>query len=519
MTTEDRKHIQEISMGREDRKPLHSRTEHPGLNPQAGRGGLADLLPDWAVQRSEVFNLPAPLTLGLIALALLAAVLSPLLADNTRLAMAIGFGIVGLGAVLLLHKWPILGLASIGFLSLVVPFSIGTGSETGINITAILIIVMTGLWLLDMIAFQRRIQLLPFKPVFVVFALCVVAFVAFAFGQLNWFPTRAAPITAQIGGLMIFILSACAFLLYAHQIKSENQLKWVVLVFFIAGFANITLRGFDFLRPYIFKIFVREAVLGAMFLNWLIALAAGQALINHKLPAFWRILLLGLIILFFYQHLTKNRDWTSGWLPALISLMVVVLIYRPRLGALLGVLGLVILLATPMVISGLMNEGDNTYSILTRLEAWKILWEIIKVSPLLGVGMANYYWYTPLFRILGYRVSFNSHNNYVDIAAQTGLIGLVVFVWLLWEIWLVGWNTLKKAPEGFPRAYVAGALAGLVGTAAAGMLGDWILPFVYNVGLPGFRASVFTWVFLGGLLAMGRLYLLPSGAGETVSAP
>jgi hypothetical protein len=34
------------------------------------------------------------------------------------------------------------------------------------------------------------------------------------------------------------------------------------------------------------------------------------------------------------------------------------------------------------------------------------------------------------------------------------------------------------------------------------MLGDWFLPFIYNVGYEGFRSSVLAWVFLGGLLAL-----------------
>lgn len=496
-----------------------TKTEYSGSESREDYGGLAALLPDWMIRRIDVLNLPAPLTLGLIALALLIAAFSPFLARNLRITMLVILGIIGLAAALLLHKTPILGLASIPFLSLAVPVTIGTGSQSGINITAIMILFMAGLWLLDMVVNQRKIQLLPLKPVFAALVLCAIAVVAFAFGQLNWFPTRPAPITAQIGGLMIFLLSAGAFLLYAHQIQSENELKWVVLIFFIVGFANIFLRGFDFMQPYIFTVFVREAVLGALFLNWLIALAAGQALCNPRLAPFWRIVLAGFIVLFFYQHLSRNRDWVSGWLPALISLMVVVFLYRPRLGVLLGMLGLAYFMVSPGVLASLLGEGDNPYSVLTRLEAWKIMWEIIKVSPLLGVGMANYYWYTPMFKILGYRVSFNSHNNYIDIVAQIGVIGFAIFAWLLWEIWLVGWNTLKKAPEGFSRAYVIGALAGLVGTAASGMLGDWILPFVYNVGLPGFRASVFTWVFLGGLMAMAKLYLLPANTDVQASAP
>jgi hypothetical protein len=54
---------------------------------------------------------------------------------------------------------------------------------------------------------------------------------------------------------------------------------------------------------------------------------------------------------------------------------------------------------------------------------------------------------------------------------------------------------------------VIAAIGGLAGTAFAGLLGDWVIPFVYNVGLNGYRMSVFAWVFLGGLLAVAKLVL------------
>jgi len=64
-------------------------------------------------------------------------------------------------------------------------------------------------------------------------------------------------------------------------------------------------------------------------------------------------------------------------------------------------------------------------------------------------------------------------------------------------------------PEGFARAYVYGALGGLAGTLVAGMLADWLIPFVYNVGLAGFRTSVLAWLFLGGLVAMEQVIAQP----------
>ncbi len=151
--------------------------------------------------------------------------------------------------------------------------------------------------------------------------------------------------------------------------------------------------------------------------------------------------------------------------------------------------------------------SSDTYSISTRVDAWGIILEIVKVNPVLGLGFANYYWYTPLFQIRGWMVSFNSHNNYVDIIAQTGLLGLAAFLWLFLEIGRVGWRLLNRVPEGFPKAYVYGALAGLVGTLVAAALGDWVLPFTYNIGMAGFRTGVLAWLFLGGLVALETMYM------------
>jgi hypothetical protein len=49
-----------------------------------------------------------------------------------------------------------------------------------------------------------------------------------------------------------------------------------------------------------------------------------------------------------------------------------------------------------------------------------------------------------------------------------------------------------------------GALGGIVGTLVCGALGDWVIPFVYNIGMNGFRASVFAFLFMGGVLAINR---------------
>jgi O-antigen ligase len=110
-----------------------------------------------------------------------------------------------------------------------------------------------------------------------------------------------------------------------------------------------------------------------------------------------------------------------------------------------------------------------------------------------------------------WNVEFSSHNNWVDIIAQTGILGLSIVLAFAFSMGRVGLRLFRVSPDGFPRAYAAASVAGLVATLVSGMLGDWFLPFIYNIGLNGMRSSILFWVFMGGLLS---LYMNPGLVGR-----
>jgi O-antigen ligase len=182
--------------------------------------------------------------------------------------------------------------------------------------------------------------------------------------------------------------------------------------------------------------------------------------------------------------------------------MVVLWLRSWRLGFVVTLAGGTLLAFVYPVIYSQIYTPIQEYSTVSRFSTWPIMIEMIKASPLIGLGPANYYHYTPLYPLLGFYVKFNSHNNYLDILAQIGLLGMGVFLWLIFEIGRLGWKLRAVVEDGFSRGYVNGALAGLAATLAAGFMVDWFLPFLYNIGIPGFRASVFAWLFLGGLVSL-----------------
>jgi hypothetical protein len=411
--------------------------------------------------------------------------------------------LVGGGAALIFWRWPPAGLVALVAASLVVPFEVGTGTQTTLNAAVLLVALLLGLWLLDVVVRRRRAWLLPSRPVYALLALVGAAVLAFLAGQLPWFPASAAPLFSQLGGLAVYGLSAGAFLLAAHQVRDRCWLERLTWVFLALGGLYVAGRLLPPLGRLTGGVFQRGST-GSLFWVWLVALASGQALFNRRLGDAWRLALGALAVAALYVGLVQSRSWASGWLPPVTALVAVLWAGAPRWRW-----GLV-LVGVPAVALGWQRLFDlvmvnEEYSAMTRWEAWRILAEIVRVSPLLGLGPANYYWYTPLYPILGWHVRFNSHNQYVDLVAQTGILGLACFLWFAWETWRLGGGLRERLPDGFERAYVCGALGGLVGTMAAGMLADWVLPFVYNIGLFGFRASVLGWLFLGGLVCLEQL--------------
>ncbi len=327
----------------------------------------------------------------------------------------------------------------------------------------------------------------------------IIACISFGVGQLDWLPFAVhAPLGAQLGGLSIIVLSACTFLLVANQVRDLGWLRTITWTFLAFGTLSILLRAV--LPKFGLPTQNLTQQVGAVFYIWVVSLAFSQAWLNRDLHLGWRLALGGLVLLTLYNQLFLKYDNKSGWIPALVCIAAIIGFRSWRAGLAMIAVGAVAFL---IVKTGIVNSED--YSVSTRLDAWLIMAQIIKISPILGLGFANYYWYTPLFPIRGYAVSFNSHNNYVDIVAQTGLVGLVCFLWLLWELGRLGWRLREHVPAGFAQAYVYGALGGLAGTAVIAMLGDWVLPFFYNIGMIGFRTSMLGWLFLGGLVSLEQM--------------
>jgi hypothetical protein len=415
---------------------------------------------------------------------------------------------VGFGVIVALMRQPNLGFILVFLGGMFVPFT----GPSGLNMATVMVGMMLGLWIMDMFVVQRYFSFIRSSVMVPIITFLIITVIAFCMGQIPWFVfARQAPLTAQAGGFAIFILSIGGMLLAAHLIKNERWLKIIVWIFIGLSVPYMIARTLQ--ASFIVNLYHWGFGAQSMFWTWLAALTFGQIVYNNKLSRSTRWLLIFFVLLTLYVAVIQGFEWKSGWVPPAIAIAILLGIRYKKL-----VIYAIPFLALAAIYITYKLIGTDEYSWGTRNDAWRIILEISHVSPLLGMGFANYYWYTPLFSIRGWHVSFNSHSQFVDLIAQTGYLGLIGFLWMFFAIGRLSFKLGNRLSDGFARAYSFGVFAGLVATLVAGYLGDWILPFVYNVGLPGFRASILPWIFMGAVIGIEQM-LLHNPAYEELPSP
>jgi hypothetical protein len=455
---------------------------------------------------SQRFAIGRPLVRSFIVLA--AVLISTVAAYWGTFQLQIWVIIVPLvvAGILLLLKEPGIGFIFIILGAMYSPYS----GPSGVNFAVFILALMLLFWMLEMLVVKRRFEFIRSRLLLPAVVLIVISMLALGMAQIPWFIfARQAPLDAQLGGFAIFVLSAGAMILGAHRFQDGMWLRRFLWTFIILGGIYVLGRAIrtasvDFLYEWGFST-------GSMFWTWLVSMSLGQAIFNTQLKRRIRFLLAVLVLLTFYVAIDQAYDWKSGWLPPLLSMVVILGLRFKRL--------LIISIPLAIMSVGILASvliGTDEYSWGTRVDAWRIILEISNLNPLLGLGFSNYYWYTSLYSIRGWNVNFNSHNQYVDLVAQSGIAGLLCFFWIFWEATRSSLRLINKLPEGFAHSYSYGMIAGIAGTLLAGFLVDWVLPFVYNIGFPGFRASILPWIFLGGLVAIEQKYARTDETSESV---
>lgn len=99
---------------------------------------------------------------------------------------------------------------------------------------------------------------------------------------------------------------------------------------------------------------------------------------------------------------------------------------------------------------------------LDRPTLWKAALRMFRNRPLLGVGPDNFRLvYGPYLELTHWNTNLHANNLYLEMLADTGLIGLLVFLWLAWTLMRAAVRNLAKQPSLALWAWQLALIAGL----------------------------------------------------------
>lgn len=264
-----------------------------------------------------------------------------------------------------------------------------------------------------------------------------------------------------------------------------------------------------FIAPWLFMIVIldiiknqeqtRDILIALTFSGFIVAAISfwywfsGHLAYDGRLTAFYlspnhlAMYLAPILILSFNLWLFIQKKWQKMLLLVVSCLLLAVIYLTYSYGAWLGLLGAIIFLIvtkkqgsrgqTPIFLFGLLlviiliffqfqtEKAQNLLkfsrsSLESRLIIWRTAIEIIKDHPLIGIGPGMFQRYylakQPKFEPYLEWAAPQPHNLFLAFWLQTGLIGLIGFIWLLF------WFFRSSSPGAAPRKQLLILKAALV---------------------------------------------------------
>lgn len=301
-------------------------------------------------------------------------------------------------------------------------------------------------------------------------------------------------------------------LVVASTVKSKNEVRLLLVMMGLSVLVvnrsyYDTLSGRDLSH---FSYQVRDAgPLGYAGVNGLASFEAMLASLLLGIVVFTRRMLpkVGILLVVATCCYCLLFSFSRGGYVGLLVGMIVVGLFKSRwllaVAAVL-VIGWQTLLPVAVQERIAMTTGDaaegQTFepSAQDRINLWEDAMVLFKQNPITGTGFQTY----ESMGRLGYA---DTHNYYVKVLAETGVVGFCLFLVLLWKLFRTGMNLFFITEDPFWRGLSLGFIALLASTVVLNLFGD---RWSYQ------QVDGYLWVILG--CVMSGLQSEESTKAETV---
>jgi hypothetical protein len=395
-------------------------------------------------------------------------------------------------------------------------YEFGGGGGLSFSPLDIVLIVLYIIWLYELF-FHQASRKVRFFPRIAVPALALVAY------------SFLSMIPAQDPYMVLFeninVLRAVLLFLYiGNHVRTRKDLHLVVFILLLSLFLqslvamaqrwlgiSLGLQLFgEYAEIYTFKLdyYLTTARVGgtighpnalAKYVEMLIPLS--MVLLFTRLRAKYKIMsMITFVAALVVLLLTLSR---GGWVCFAGSIvLVLLLIFRARLISLRTLVAIlligIIFAGVGAGFSGMVQSrlfGDDYGAAKGRMPLNRIAINVIRHHPFLGVGVKNYGKVMHLYNPNIERMNTNMvHNAYLLAAAEMGIPGAILMLWLLGAILKMGFENVKRKKDVFLKSLNIGIVAGL-----AALLAHWLV----DIGYIG-RFALF-WVLVGLMAATLRM--------------
>lgn len=282
--------------------------------------------------------------------------------------------------------------------------------------------------------------------------------------------------------LIIFFAAAIAFI---DSTKRLKKIVWIITIFGFAysffailqsvlspdkiyGLYDVSLKSSygSFVNRHNFAAFIEMAIavpLGMMFV--------GAVEKDRKLLFITAIALMGIALV-----LSGSRGGLAAFL-AEICFLVILTTRTKNYNQFILKIGLSVALVAIVVVGAIMVGGESSLSRISesvgsdnvtsgRTEIWSVSLQIIKNNLPFGAGLGAYsVAYTPYDAFNGLTRVEQAHNDYLQVLADAGLVGLIIgaaFLFLFFKTGIKNVNTKNTFRRGVAVGAFAGCFAVLV---------------------------------------------------------
>lgn len=270
----------------------------------------------------------------------------------------------------------------------------------------------------------------------------------------------------------------------------QDWLLWAFVAVSVMGF--LQLGFFPSLEPW--EIFGWDPHRYRLFATWLdpnflgvwLALGLGLALI--KWPTVFsdwlvRGLSTGLIAV--------ALGWTvsrSALITAVVVLLALAATYYRKVIVWVGLVGLVAVMVavSPSLWQRVINTGRSGDTAEYRLESWARGWQTFAAHPWLGVGYNTLPYSKQSPASSGGRSDSGFDSSLLTLAATTGVIGLISWLWFIWQVLILGWEGVAHR-----RLFGSWMLAATIGLFVGSLfINAWLYSPILSLWLVGLGLSL-----------------------------